>query len=69
VLKQDMANRHQSYDQQIVEIKNRIKGGKGDAAPANNTAGAITVTDPRGVAHTFTTQAAADAFKKAAGIQ
>ncbi len=28
-----------------------------------------TVTDPRGVVHTFTTQADADAFKKAAGIR
>jgi hypothetical protein len=31
--------------------------------------GQVQVTDPRGVVHTFPNQAAADAFKKAAGIQ
>lgn len=31
--------------------------------------GGITVTDPRGIAHSFPNQQAADAFKKAAGIQ
>lgn len=42
----------------------------GPGAPAKgggNTSG-VTVTDPRGVVHTFPSQAAADAFKKAAGL-
>src|SRR6185312_6882513 len=34
-----------------------------------NSGGSITVTDPRGVVHTFPNQAAADNFKKLANIQ
>lgn len=38
-------------------------------AAASSAASGLTVTDPRGVVHTFPNQAAADNFKKLAGIQ
>ena len=68
ILKQDMANRHQSYQEQIDDIKRRIGGGQ----PSTNSGGtgqAVKVTDPRGIVHTFPDQASADKFKKAANIQ
>ena len=63
VLKQDMRNRHDALDEQIQAIQSRIGG---QTRPAQ---GGFTVKDPRGVVHTFRTQADADNFKKLAGIQ
>jgi hypothetical protein len=48
VLKQDMANRHQSYQEQIADIKGRI-GGQGGANQNQNT---NTPTRPPGTTHT-----------------
>ncbi len=65
ILKQDMGNRHQSYQQQITDIQGRM-GGKANASgdPSN-----FSVTDPRGKVHYFPDQQSADNFKKAANIQ
>jgi len=41
----------------------------GRQGQVNFGGGGVTVTDPRGTVHTFPSQAAADAFRKAAGIQ
>jgi hypothetical protein len=50
------------------EVLTRL--GNVDVSKAGtSTTGQITVTDPRGTVHTFSNQAAADSFKKAAGIQ
>lgn len=67
ILKQDMANRHQSYDNQITEIKHRLSGG-GQPAAGPSSGGKITVTAPDGSQQPFDTQAQADAFKKLANI-
>jgi hypothetical protein len=40
-----------------------------EKARARRGGGGVTVVDPRGVAHTFPNQAAAEAFRKEAGIQ
>jgi hypothetical protein len=70
-LKQDMGNRRQAYQGQIDDIKGRLKGGS--AGGASNSSGggqaAISVKVPNGKTYSFKDQAAADAFKKAAGIQ
>jgi hypothetical protein len=42
-------------------------GGPKPGGPGNMTQ-SVTVTDPNGVAHQFPNQAAADAFKRKAGI-
>ncbi len=61
LLKQDMANRTQSMDEQLATIKGRI-GGK-------SSAGGLTVTAPNGKTYTFKSQADADAFREKAGIK
>ena len=82
ILKADMQNRAAAMDAQISEIKERIGGGAPAAptntggsrgghtpAPAARPAAGITVTDPNGGVHTFPNQAAADNFKRLAGIR
>jgi hypothetical protein len=66
-LKQDMSNRHASYQQQIEDIQNRIKTA---GQPVGGGAGAaITVTAPNGKVYTFKDQQSAAAFRQNAGIQ
>ncbi len=66
LLKRDMANRASSMDDQIGAITDRIK--KAGATPAAPPAtGSVTVQTPAG-RFTFPTQAAADDFKKRAGL-
>lgn len=72
-LKQDMANRHESYQHQINDIKGRM-GGKTSETPAASAAqtgavGKFSVAVPGGKTFHFATQADADAFKKKAGIK
>lgn len=68
-LRQDMNNRHVSYEQQIGDIQSRIKGsGSSSAAPVAAPNG-LSVTAPNGKVYTFKDQASADAFKQKAGIQ
>jgi hypothetical protein len=65
ILKQDMQNRHDAYQDQITDIKGRMK-----TKPAGGSGGGqFSVTDPNGKVHPFKSQAEADAFKKAANIQ
>lgn len=66
-LKQDFANRHQSYQMQIGDIQKRMGGG-GNQTTTNSQSG-ITVTDPNGGVHTFPDQASANKFKSLAHIQ
>jgi hypothetical protein len=54
------------YEQNQPIIDTIAQRASGKAAP---TSGGISVTDPQGGVHMFPTQAAADAFKKAAGIK
>lgn len=61
-LKQDMANRTQSYQQQIGDLQTRIKGSGGNQQ-------GITVTAPNGKVYTFKDQQSASDFKQKAGIQ
>lgn len=65
LLKQDMANRASSMDDQIKAVQQRIATPPGQSSGG----GAVTVTDPQGGTHTFPSQAAADAFKAKAGIK
>lgn len=68
VLRQDMSNRHQAYEEQISAIKGRLgNSATGGSGPAS--AGGLTVKAPNGKSYSFKDQAAADAFKKEAGIQ
>jgi hypothetical protein len=70
VLRQDMKNRHDSYQQQIDAINHRIGGATGGSgAGTSGATGNISVTAPDGSTHAFDTQAQADAFKKLAGIK
>jgi len=72
ILKQDMANRHQSYQDQIADIQGRISGKQPTATNTPNQgggAGAITVQAPNGKTYTFPDQDSADSFKKRAGIK
>jgi hypothetical protein len=72
ILKQDTANRRTSLDDAIKGIQQRIATPPGSTTPKTDAApagGSVTVRDPQGGLHTFPNQAAADAFKKAAGIQ
>jgi hypothetical protein len=55
----------ESYEQQIRELG----GMAGVANQSPNKGAPVTVTDPRGVPHTFPDQKSADAFKKAARIR
>jgi hypothetical protein len=69
VLRQDMANRHESYSEQISAIKQRLGNSTtGGNAPGGGSSG-LTVTAPNGKTYNFKDQASADAFRKAAGIQ
>ena len=73
----DMANVVGAQERQINGISSTIGAFLkatvapriGEALPTSPQTGGFSVTDPRGVVHTFTSQAAADSFKKAAGIR
>lgn len=65
ILKTDMGNRHQAYQDQIGDIQKRLGSAQDSGAGVGN----VTVTDPRGKVHTFPDQKSADNFKKAAGIK
>ncbi len=62
-MKIDATNRITGMDATISGLQAQM-GGIG-----TQTGGKFTVTDPRGKVHNFPTQAAADAFKKDAGIK
>lgn len=70
VLKQDMANRHQAYSDQINQIRNRASmGGSGENVPHGTSSGSVSVVAPNGKTYTFPDQDSADSFKKRAGIK
>jgi hypothetical protein len=69
---------HRTYGYKVTgsDANGRLDGrpslygvGAQPAAAAGGGGGEVTVTDPSGGVHTFPNQAAADAFKKLAGIQ
>jgi hypothetical protein len=62
VFRTDARNRKEEYEKTIGDLKGRTVSPGGQQ-------GTFGVKDPRGVTHAFKTQADADAFKKAAGIQ
>lgn len=69
---------HKEAVAQMMDVKQRLKSGKGSAGDAVRDGGAkgaskpasggIVVVDPQGGKHTFSDQASADAFKAAARI-
>jgi hypothetical protein len=63
-LKQDMGNRHQSYQDDIDAIKGRLSH---QPKPAGG--GSLTFKAPNNKTYVFKDQASLDEFKKAAGIQ
>jgi len=63
ILKQDMANRHQSYSDQIADIKKRLPGKK---AGSDSTGFSVKVGDKT---YSFNDQKSLDAFKAEAEIQ
>lgn len=67
-LKVDMNNRHQSYQEQIDQLKGQVTAPQG-AHPAQPQAGSLSVKAPNGKTYNFKTQADADAFKQKAGIR
>ena len=67
VMRQETANRMQSFKDQKAELTGSMRPTKA-ATTAPATASANVVTTPDGVPHTFPNPAAAAAFKKAAGI-
>lgn len=78
VLKQDMENRKAGFSTALDTIRGRMAGGgqvppapqQSPSAPITQAPGkTIDVTDPKGGVHHFPDQAAADKFKKLAGIQ
>jgi hypothetical protein len=55
--------------QNIVKAMDSLADSHMKALGGGGAGGGVTVSDPRGVVHTFPDQSSADAFKKAAGIK